>query len=142
LRERLARLRKEAGKGAVVVHLEDGGVRYFSEMAVLRETFLAQCDLIRGRPPKDSSGVIAAVLGATNPSRQEFEQRFGRVLGMEVRIVEGAERGGWAETFTLLADGTVAKVRHEGGSPEAERIRAEVHHAGALGSRGASDLSE
>jgi hypothetical protein len=45
---------------------------------------------------------------------------------MGVHIVESAKRGGWAETYTLLADGTVQKVHHEGGSPEAERIRNEA----------------
>jgi hypothetical protein len=140
LRGRLARLRKEAGKGAVVLEQRDGTRRYFSEMAVLREKFLAECDLIRGEPPKDSSGVISAVLGATDRSRQEFEQRFGRVVGMEARIVASAEQGGWAETYSLLADGTVEKIHYQG--EEAERIRLEAHHAGAPGSRGVSDLSE
>ena len=140
LKQRLARLRKAAGKGAVVVDLEGGGRRYFPEMDVLRETFLAQCDLIRGEPPKDSSGVIAAVLAATPASRRSFEEKYGRVIGMEVRIVASAERGGWAETFTLLADGTVEKIHHEG--EEAERIRLEARCVGAPGSRGVSDLSE
>jgi hypothetical protein len=140
LRGRLARLREKAGKGVVVLEQRDGARRYFSEMAVFREKFLAQCDLIRGEPPKDSSGVISAVLGATDRSRQEFEQRFGRVVGMEARIVASAERGGWAETYTLLADGTVEKLRYEG--EEAERIRLEVRCADAPGSRGVSDLSE
>jgi hypothetical protein len=141
LRGRLARLLKEAGKGAVVLEQRDGTRRYFSEMAVLREKFLAECDLlIRGEPPKDSSGVISAVLGATDRSRQEFERRFGRVVGMEARIVASAQRGGWAETYTLLADGTVEKIRYEG--EEAERIRLEARCADAPGSRGVSDLSE
>jgi hypothetical protein len=140
LRQRLARLRKVAGKGAVVLEQRDGPQRYFSEMDALRETFLAQCDLIKGQPPEDSSGVIYAVLGATDRSRQEFERRFGRVVGMEVRIVASAEQGGWAETYSLLADGTVEKIHHDG--EEAERIRLEVRHAGAPGSRGVSDLSE
>jgi hypothetical protein len=140
LRARLARLREKAGKGAVILEQRDGTRRYFSEMAVLREKFLAECDLIRGEPPKDSSGVIAAVLGATDRSRQEFEQRFGQVVGMEVRIVASQEQGGWVETFTLLADGTVKKLRYQG--EEAERIRLEARCAAAPGSRGVSDLSE
>ena len=140
LRGRLARLREKAGKGAVVLVQRDGTRRYFSQRDVFCEKFLAQCDLIRGQPPKDSSGVISAVLGATDRSRQEFERRFGRVVGMEVRIVASQEQGGWAETFTLLADGTVEKIRYEG--EEAERIRLEARCADAPGSRGVADLSE
>jgi hypothetical protein len=142
LRGRLARLQKEAGKGAVVLEQRDGTRRYFSEMDALRETFLLSCDLIKGQPPRDSSGVIAAVLNATDQSRADFEQRFGQVVGMQVRVVESAEQGGWAETFTLLADGSVEKVHHAGDSPEAERIRNEARHEDAPGSRGVSDLSE
>jgi hypothetical protein len=59
---------------------------------------------------------------------------------MEARIVASAEQGGWAETYSLLADGTVEKIHYQG--EEAERIRLEAHHAGAPGSRGVSDLSE
>ena len=141
LKGRLSKLLKEAEDGAVVVRLRDGSTRYFEEMDVLRETFLAQCDLIKGQPPEDSSGVISAVLGATDRSRQEFEQRFGQVVGMEARIVASAERGGWAETYTLLADGTVEKIHYDEGE-EAERIRLEARCAAAPGLRGVSDLSE
>jgi hypothetical protein len=74
------------------------------------------------------------VLGATDRSRQEFEQRFGVVVGMGVHIVESAKRGGWAETYALLADGTVQKVHREGGSPEAERIRNEARQRVGPGS--------
>ena len=129
LRGRLARLQKEAGKGAVVLEQRDGVRRYFSEMDALRETFLAQCDLIKGQPPKDSSGVISAVLHATDKSRQRFEQRFGQVVGMQVRIVASAEQGGWAETYTLSESGEVERTYHEGGSPQDERIGAGAMHA-------------
>jgi hypothetical protein len=102
--------------------------------------FLARCDLIKGQPPKDSSGVISAVLHATDQSRQRFEQRFGRVVGMQARIVASAEQGGWAQTYTLLANGTVERIHYEG--EEAERSRLEARCADAPGSRGVSDLSE
>ena len=143
LRDQLRRLRKEAGKGAVLVETKDGSnrsTRAFTEQQVLREVFLARCDLIKGQPPKDSSGVISAVLNATDQSRRRFEQRFGQVLGMEVRIVASQEQGGWAETFTLLADGTVEKLHYEG--EESERIRLEARCAAAPGLRGVSDLSD
>jgi hypothetical protein len=130
LRGRLARLLKEAGKGAVLLETKDGATRAFSEQRVLCEMFLAQCDLIKGQSPEDSSGVIAAVLAATPQSRESFEERFGVVVGMEVRIVASREQGGWAETYTLLADGSVEKLHYEG--EEAERIRQEARqsHAG------------
>ena len=127
LRQRLARLRKEAGKGAVLVETKDGSTHAFTEQQVLRETFLARCDLIKGQPPKDSSGVIAAVLGATDRSRQEFERRFGVVAGMEVHIV-GPD---WVEAHTLLEDGSVGRKFR---GPEAEHARREA--------RGVEDLSE
>ena len=141
LRQRLARLRKAVGKGAVVLEQRDGPRRYFSEMDVFRETFLAECDLIRGQPPKDSSGVIAAVLAATPESRRSFEEKYGRVVGMEVRIVACAEQGCWTETYSLLADGSVEKVHHEGEEAE-RRIRLEARCADAPGSWGVPDLSE
>ena len=128
LRGRLARLREKVGKGAVLVEQRDGTRRYFSEMAVFREKFLAQCDLIRGQPPKDSSGIIAAVLAATPESRQEFEQRFGRVLGKEVHIISTD----FVEVRSFTECGTLEKVRHTG--VEAERIRQEVRRNAAGGS--------
>ncbi len=127
LRWRLARLRKEAGKGVVVLEQRDGTRRYFSEMDALRETFLLSCDLFKGQPPKDASGVIAAVLGATDQSRREFERRFGQVVGMEVHIV-GPD---WVEAHTLLEDGSVGRTFR---GPEAERARCEA--------RGVEDLSD
>ncbi len=128
LRDQLRRLRERAGKDAVILEQRDGSRRYFSELDAFKETFLAQCDLFRGEPPKDSSGVIAAVLGATDQSRREFEQRFEQVVGMEVHIV-GPD---WVEAHTLIEDGTVETTRHEG--EEAERKKADV--------RGVEDLSE
>ena len=127
LKGRLDKLRREAEEGAVVIRLRDGTARYFEEMDVLRETFLAQCDLFKGQPPKGSSGVIAAVLGATDRSRADFERRFGVVAGMEVHIV-GPD---WVEAHTLLEDGSVGRTFR---GPEAERARREA--------RGVEDLSD
>ena len=141
LKDRLRKLRQEAEEGAVVIHLKDGRAVCFEEVDAFKEMFLAQCDLFKGQPPRDSSGVIAAVLGATDRSRQEFERVFGPVVGMQVRIVASQEQGGWAETTTLLADGTVEKIHYDEGE-EVERIRLEARCAGAPGSRGVSDLSE
>jgi hypothetical protein len=135
LRGRLARLRKEAAKGAVLVETKDGSTRVFTEQQVLRETFLAQCDLIKGQPPKDSSGVIAAVLNATPESRRAFEERFGPIT-MEARIIAPD----WVEVYSLGETGAVEKVRHE--AEDAERMRQEARHAGAPGWRGVPDLSE
>ena len=140
LRGRLARLRKEAGKGVVLVETKDGSTRAFTEQQVLREMFLCQVDLLKGQPPRDPSGVISAVLHATPESRRAFEDKYGRVVGMEVRIVASAEQGCWTETYSLLADGSVEKVHHEG--EEAERIRLEARCADAPGSRCVPDLSE
>ena len=127
LKERLRRLRQEAEEGIVVIRLRDGTARYFDEVDVFKELFLAQCDLFRDQPPKDSSGVIAAVLGATPESRREFERRFGAVVGMEVHVV-GPD---WVEAHTLLDDGTVGRTFR---GPEAERARREA--------RGVEDLSD
>ena len=124
LTDQLRRLRKEAG-GAVLRLDEHGSTRAFTEQQVLREMFLAWCDLIKGQPPKDSSGVISAVLAATPESRQRFDQSFGRVVGMEVRIISAD----WVDAYALRADGTVERTRHEG--EEAERMRQEARqHVG------------
>ena len=128
LKGRLARLHKEAGKGAVLVETKDGSTRAFTEQQVLREMFLCRVDLLKGKNPEDEYGVISTVLAASPASRRRFEQRFGVVVAnMRVHIVASAEQGGWAETYSLLTDGSVEKIRHEG--EEAERIRTEARRS-------------
>jgi Zn/Cd-binding protein ZinT len=52
---------------------------------------------------------------------------------MEARVVAADYQGGWAEVYTLLEDGTVERVYHEGGSEEAERIRQEAQQRNTAG---------
>jgi hypothetical protein len=127
LRDRLRRLRKEAEDGAVVVHLKDGTARHFEDMDVFAEMFLAKMDLFRGVARE--SAVLDAVRNATPESREAFEREYGPVE-MEMRIIAPPADGGWVEVYRLSEDGTVGKVRHEGGSPEAERMRLEARKRG------------
>jgi hypothetical protein len=117
LRGRLNKLRQEAEDGAVVVHLKDGTARYFEDMDVATEMFLAKMALFRDEVP--DSPVLDAVRAATPESRKAFEEKYGPIE-MSVAIVDPD----WAEVITLLEDGTVQKTRHEG--DEAENIREEA----------------
>ncbi len=129
LKGRLRKLRKETEEGAVAVRLRDGGTRYFEEMDVLAELFLAQTELFRGGARE--SEVLDAVRKATPESRAAFEERFEPIT-MTATIICPVVDGGWVETFDLLEDGTVKRTYHEGGSPEAERIRTEARQRGPV----------
>ena len=123
LRDRLRRLRKEAEDGAVVVRLRDGTARYFDDNTAFAEMFLADIDLLKG-VSRDSE-VLDAVRNATPESREAFEREYGPIE-REMRVIAPPADGGWVEVYSLSEDGKVGKVRHEGGSPEAERMRREA----------------
>jgi hypothetical protein len=123
LRGRLDKLRREAEDGAVVIRLKDGTARYFEDNTVRGEMFLTKMDLFRGKARE--SAILDAVRGATPESREAFEREYGPIE-MDVRIIAPPADGGWVEVYTLSEDGKVGKVRHEGGSPEAERLRREA----------------
>ncbi len=131
LKDRLRRLRREAEDGAVVIRLKDGTARYFDDNTVWGEMFLAKMGLFRGDAP--NSEVLDAVRNATPESRRAFEDEYGPIE-MEVHVVASPAEGGWVEVTTLSESGEVEKVRHEGGSPEAERLRAEAQQNAAGGS--------
>ena len=120
LRDRLHKLTKAAEDAAVVVRLRDSGARYFEEMEVFKQLFLAQMDLCKGVVP--DSPVLDAVRGATPESRRAFEERFGPIT-LEARII-GSDG---VEVHTLTETGEVQAVRHEG--EEAERIRTEARRS-------------
>jgi len=120
LRDRLRKLTKAAEDAAVVVRLRDSGARYFEEMEVFKQLFLAQMDLFKGVVP--DSPVLDAVRGATPESRRAFEERFGPIT-LEARII-GSDG---VEVHTLTETGEVQAVRHEG--EEAERIRTEARRS-------------
>lgn len=126
LRGRLRRLQQEAEKGAVVVRQKDGSVRTFGVMEVQKEMFLAQMDLLRDTA-RDSD-VLDAVRNATLQSRTSFEERFGAITFSEY-IIAAEYSGGWVEVITLTEDGRVQRVRYEGGTSEADRIRREARGA-------------
>lgn len=106
-----------------MLRLKDGMARAFETMEAYKEMFLAQMDLLRDTA-RDSE-VLEAVRNATPESRAAFEERFGPIVITE-HIIAAEYQGGWVETLTLTEDGRVERVRHEGGSPEAERIRREI----------------
>ena len=126
LKDRLRKLRQEAEEGAVVVHLKDGSRRYFDDMDVFGQMFLAKVGLFRGNVP--DSPVVDAVRNATPESRRAFEDEYGPVVGMKVAVVATD----WVEVHTLSEIGEVETTRHEG--EEAERIKAEARRNAAGGS--------
>lgn len=131
LKDRLNKLRREAEEGAVVIRLKDGTARHFDDNTVWGEMFLAKMGLFRADAP--DSPVLDAVRNATPQSRRAFEREYGPIE-MEVHVVASPAEGGWVEVTTLSESGEVEKVRHEGGSPEAERLRAEAQQNAAGGS--------
>ena len=126
LKGRVNKLTRQAEEGAVLIRLRDGTTKAFDTMTCLEEMFLAQMDLFKGEA--GSSEVLEAVRNATPQSRAAFEEQFGEIT-MEAQVVAGAYEGAWVEVYKLLEDGTVKKVRHEGGTPEAERLREEARRS-------------
>jgi hypothetical protein len=86
-------------------------------------------DAQRSNEQARSSPVLEAVRQATPESRAAFEAQYG-TIPPELQIVASVEQGGWVEVLKLEEDGTVTKVRHEGGTPEAERLREEARNQG------------
>jgi len=125
LKGRLKRARQEAQAEGVMIVLRDGSRRVFTDMQVWSEMFLAKTDLIseKSRP----SEVLDAVRQATPESRAAFEAEYGTITP-EVQIIAANYQGGWVEVYKLEEDGTVSKVRHEGGSEEAERLHQEARN--------------
>ncbi len=130
VRARLRRLEREAKEGAVLIDQRDGGVRAFDAMEVGMELFMARYELFMGNSYQ--SEVLEAVRNATPESRAAFEEQFGEIT-FAARIVAADYQGGWVEVYKLEEDGTVTKVRHEGGSEEAERIRQEARQNNTAG---------
>ena len=120
LRQRLHRLREKAEDGAVVVHQRDGSLRRFDVMEVHKEMFHARMDL--WLDTASDSEVLAAVRNATPGSRDKFEERFGPIV-MTNYVIASEQEGGWVESKTLTETGRVERVRYEGGSEEAQRVR-------------------
>jgi hypothetical protein len=130
VRGRLRRLAREAKEGAVLLHQRDGSVRGFDAMEVDMEMFMARYELFMGNSYQ--SEVLEAVRGATPESKAAFEEQFGEI-SFEAKIIAAEYEGGWVEVYTLLEDGTVERVYHEGGSEEAERIRQEARQHNTAG---------
>ena len=132
LRGRLNKLQREAEDGAVVIRLKDGTARYYEEMEVFKQLFLAQTALFnKGVTP--GYEVLDAVRNATPQSRRAFEREYG-CIEMEVAVVASPAEGGRVEVTSLSEGGEVERVRHERGSPEAERLGAEAQQNAAGGS--------
>jgi hypothetical protein len=127
LKGRVGKLTRQAEEGAVLIKLRDGSTRAFTVMDVQKELFLAKCDLTRSEARQ--SPVLEAVRQAPPESRTAFEAQFGSITP-SLQIVASVEQGGWVEVYRLEEDGTVTKVRHEGGSKEAERLREEARNQG------------
>ena len=127
----MRKLRREAEEGAVVIRLRNGTARHFDDNTAWGEMFLAKMGLFRGDAP--NSEVLDAVRNATPQSRRAFEDEYG-CIEMEVAVVASPAEGGWVEVTSLSEGGEVERARHEGGSPEAERLRAKARQNAAGGS--------
>jgi hypothetical protein len=123
LKGRVNKLTRRAEEGAVLIKLRDGTTKVFDYLTCFKEMFLAQYHLFGGEVTQ--SEVLEAVRAATPESRARFEAEYGPIE-MEARVIAGEYQGGWVEVYRLEEDGTVTKVRHEGATPEAERLRAEA----------------
>jgi Zn/Cd-binding protein ZinT len=130
VRGRLRRLEREAKEGAVLIHQRDGGVCGFDAMEVGMEMFMAHYELFMGKAYQ--SAVLEAVRNATPESKAAFEEQFGEI-SFKAKIIAADYQGGWVEVYTLLEDGAVKRVYHEGGSEEAERIRQEARQHNTAG---------
>ncbi len=126
LRDQLRRLKRDVEQGVVLVKLREGTSRVFDDMTCFKEMFLAQTALFSGAAR--SSEVLDAVRQATPESRRAFEAEYGSIE-MEAQIIAAESEGGWVEVYKLLEDGTVTRVRHEGGTSEASRLREEARQA-------------
>jgi hypothetical protein len=120
LTDQLRRLKRDVQQGMVLIKLGDGGTRVFDDMECWKEMFLAQYHLIMGEAY--DSRVLTAVRNATPESRRAFEEQYGEIV-MEAQIICPVVDGGWVDVYTLTEEGHVEKVRHEGDSEEAERLR-------------------
>jgi hypothetical protein len=119
----LRRLTKAAESDDFLVRLTDGTVRGFDVMDVQAQMFLAHINLFR--ETSIDSEVLDAVRKATSESKAAFKERFGSIA-MTNHVIASREEGAWVKTYTLHQDGHVEKVRHEGGSEEAERVLKEI----------------
>ena len=126
LKGRMKRAQQEAKSEGVVIELRDGSRKVFSDMDVWAEMFLTRMDLFNGE--SKPSEVLEAVRAATPESRRAFEREYGEIA-MEAKIVAADYQGGWVEVYRLTESGEVEKTRHEGGTPEAERIREEARRS-------------
>jgi hypothetical protein len=126
IRGRVRRAQQEAQAAGVIIELLDGSRKVFADMHVRSEMFLVRMDLFNGE--SKPSEVLSTVRSATLESRRAFEREYGEIE-MEAKIVAPDYQGGWCEVYKLLEDGTVTKVRHEGGTPEAEAIREEARQS-------------
>ena len=122
----MRRAQQEAQAEGAVIELRDGSRKVFADMHVRFEMFLVRMDLFNGE--SKPSEILEAVRAATPESRARFEAEYGPIE-MEAKIVAPDYQGGWCEVLKLLEDGTVKKVRHEGGTPEAQRIREEARRS-------------
>jgi hypothetical protein len=127
LRRRITRLTREAEEGAVLIRLKDGTSRVFDRLTCQKEMFLAKCDL--AREEARHSPVLEAVRQATPESRAAFEEEYGTITP-ELRVICHESKGGWVEIYRLTEAGEVDKVRHEGHTEEARRLREEARSAG------------
>jgi hypothetical protein len=127
IKGRIKRAQRDAQSEGVVIRLRDGTTKIFSELEAHAQLFLMRTDTLREE--RVDSELLNAVRAATPESRAAFEEEYGPIT-YEAHIIAGNYEGAWVEVLRLEEDGTVTKVRHEGGAPEAERLREEARNSG------------
>ena len=127
LRRRITRLTREAEEGAMLIRLRDGSTKVFDDLTCWKEMFLCQFSLFKGEAHQ--SEVLDAVRAATPESRAAFEAEYGPIE-QEAQVICHESQGGWVEVYRLTEVGEVEKVRHEGHTEEARRLREEARQQG------------
>ena len=125
---RLKRLERQALKDGIVLSLRDGTTKVFDDMTCWKEMYLVEWDLFRGEARQWE--VLEAVRSATPESRRAFEAKYGSIE-MEAQVICPEMDGGWVEVTKLLEGGTIEKVRHEGHTEEAKRLREAARQQGS-----------
>ncbi len=127
LHKRVERLEAAVGGGGVHLEQLDGSVRVFHHHECWAAVFGACLSLSFKKP---EGAVFDALRGATDESRELFEQEFGAI---NTAVVGRAEDGIWAEVYEYdPADDEVRCTYHAPGSEGAQAAFESAAREGAF----------